>query len=177
MSSVSLRPVTVEDAEHIYAWRSEPSIAHYQPLRPISLDEVRAMVTARSQNRMAPDAFGDFQWIILSGDQPAGWISLKIAAEDRAHAKGSIGYALGEAFRGRGIGRAAVGALLPIAYGADGFNLERLEAVAAVGNIASRRVLEGNGFRFEGIQRGLLIIRGERIDHAMYGQLRSDREE
>jgi RimJ/RimL family protein N-acetyltransferase len=54
--------------------------------------------------------------------------------------------------------------------------LERLQAVAAVENVASRKVLENAGFALEGIQRQLLIIHGERVDHAMYALLRTDWE-
>jgi RimJ/RimL family protein N-acetyltransferase len=174
MPAVTLRRVAIDDAPTIHAWRSEPSVATYQPLRQVGLDEVRAMVAARSHGSIGPTASGEFQWIVLADGEPAGWITLKIAAEDRGHAKGSIGYAIGEAHRQRGIGRAAVAAVVSLAFARDGFDLERLEGVAAVENVASRRVLEGNGFQFEGIQRGLLLIRGERVDHAMYGLLRSD---
>jgi RimJ/RimL family protein N-acetyltransferase len=61
-----------------------------------------------------------------------------------------------------------------IAFGAGGLGLERIEAVAAVENVASRRVLEKSGFQFEGIRRGLLRIQGRRVDHACYGILVTD---
>jgi RimJ/RimL family protein N-acetyltransferase len=173
---VNLRRVTVDDARLINGWRSEPSVAAYQPILPLTLDEVRAMAAGRAGGTISPASEGDFQWLIVAGEEPAGWISLKICPVERPHGKGSIGYAVAEAYRRRGIGRAGVAALLPIAFGRNGFNLERLEAVAAVDNVASRRVLEGNGFQFEGIQRGLLIIQGKRVDHAMYGLLRTDWE-
>jgi ribosomal-protein-alanine N-acetyltransferase len=51
-----------------------------------------------------------------------------------------------------------------------------VEAVEAVGNAASRRVLEKTGFRCEGIARGLLVIGGERVDHARYAVLRPEWE-
>lgn len=176
MPTVSLRPVSIEDAEQIHAWRSEPSVSRYQPIRAIGLDEVRSLIASRLRSNPGPNADGDFQWVILADGVPAGWISLKIDPADRAHGNAAIGYAIGEAFRRRGIGRDAVGALLPLAFGRGNFDLERLEAIAAVDNVASRRVLERNGFQFEGIRRGLLVIHGERVDHALYGLLRADWE-
>jgi RimJ/RimL family protein N-acetyltransferase len=107
---------------------------------------------------------------------PIGRISLTIAEPGRRHGIGDIGYAVSEAYRRRGYGSAMLRALLPIAFDPAGFGLERLQAVAAVENIASRRVLEGAGFAFEGIQRQLLIIHGERVDHAMYALLRHEWE-
>ena len=174
MSSVSLRRVTPDDAALIHAWRSEPTIAAYQPLLPLSLEEVREMLVQRSFTEVGPEAHGDFQWVIVDSGTPVGWISLKVALADRPHGKGSIGYAIGEAHRQRGYASAGLDALIPIAW--RKLNLERLEAVAAVTNTASRRVLEANGFRFEGVQRGLLVIHGKRVDHAMYGLLRTDWE-
>jgi RimJ/RimL family protein N-acetyltransferase len=177
MTTVSLRRVTPDDTDLIYAWRSEPTIAVNQPLLPLPRADIHSMIVQRSHASIGPQSHGDFQWLILSGNTPVGWISLKIAPQDRLHGKGNIGYAISEAHRQRGYGAGGVAALLPIAFGRNGFDLDRLEAVAAVGNMASRRVLESNGFRFEGVQRGLLVIRGERIDHVMYGLLRTDLSE
>lgn len=175
-SLVTLRRSTVADAELIHAWRIEPSTSVYQPMLPLPLDDVRAMLAERATVPISPSAIGKIQWTVETADGPAGWITLSFSAEDRRHRKGAIGYAIGERFRGRGYGAAALGALLPIAFGRDRLGMERLEAVAAVDNLGSRRVLERNGFRLEGVLRGLLIINGVRVDHAAYGLLRSDWE-
>jgi RimJ/RimL family protein N-acetyltransferase len=176
-SPVTLRRSTAADAELIHAWRSEPSTSVYQPTLLLSLDEIRARLAERSATLSDPNAAERVQWTIEAAEGPVGWISLSFTAEDRRHRKGSIGYTIGERFRGRGYATAALGALLPIAFGQVQYALERLEAIAAVKNRASRRVLEGNGFRFEGVLRGLLIINGVRVDHAIYGLLRTDWED
>jgi RimJ/RimL family protein N-acetyltransferase/MOSC domain-containing protein YiiM len=176
MTTVTLRLARPDDAALLHRWRTEPSVSEFQPIMPISLEEVRDLLVQRSFGTIGPNAHGDFQWLIVAGDEPVGWISLKISQLDRLHGKGTIGYTIGEAHRQKGYGRSGLCALLPIALGRKGFNLERLEAIAAVSNVASRRVLEANGFQFEGIQRGLLVIKGQRVDHAMYGLLRTDWE-
>lgn len=176
-SLVTLRRSTVADAELIHAWRSEPSALVYQPMIVLPLENVRSMLAERAIVPISPSAIGKLQWTVESPDGPAGWITLSFSSEDRRHRKASIGYLIGERFRGKGYGAAALGALLPIAFGRDKLGIERLEAVAAVDNIASRRVLETNGFGHEGILRGLLIINGVRVDHATYGLLRGDWEE
>lgn len=61
MDSVSLRRVTVDDADQIHAWRSEPSVAAYQPILPLSLDEVRTMVVGRAGGTVSPTSDGEFQ--------------------------------------------------------------------------------------------------------------------
>lgn len=176
MSRLTLRRATVDDAPLIHHWRREATIAAHQPLLPLPLNDVRELLMQRSIATISPQSHGDFLWLIVASTEPVGWVSLKIAPIDRAHGKGSIGYAIGEAHRRKGYGRAGLGALLPVVFDRSELNLERLEAVAAVENHGSRRVLEANGFQFEGIQRGLLVIRGVRVDHAMYGLLRTDWE-
>ena len=170
--NVSLRRATVADAALVRAWRTEPATGRFQPTLPLTLGEVRAMLVERSHIPIGPTAVGKLQWIVEADGMPCGWITLEVGS--REHATSVLGYTISEAFHGRGIGTRAVGALLPIAFGPRELNLERIEAVAAVGNLASRRVLERNGFRQEGILRGLLRIHGERVDHAIYGLLRTD---
>lgn len=176
MSSVTLRRVSTADAELIHRIRCEPSASRYQPTLPLSLEEVRSMLAERAWPAIAPESAGKLQWVVESDGVPAGWISLEISEAARRHGNGVIGYTIAEAFHGRGIGKAALAALLPIAFGRSELNLERLEAIASVENIASQRVLEANGFHREGTLRGLLVIHGVRVDHAIYGLLRTDWE-
>lgn len=172
--AVTLRRATVDDARMIHAWRSEASARRYQPLRQVPQEVVRDLLAYRAGIPLSPHARGQVQWIIETAEGPAGWISITIDDEDREHGIGNIGYTVGEAFRGRGYATAAVAAVLPIAFDPKLLGLERLEILAAVDNLASRRVAERNGFRLEGILRGLLVINGTRIDHALYALLRTD---
>jgi ribosomal-protein-alanine N-acetyltransferase len=55
-------------------------------------------------------------------------------------------------------------------------NLERIEARCAIDNVASRRVLEKNGFQREGHLRGYFKLRGRRIDNFLFALLRDDFE-
>jgi [ribosomal protein S5]-alanine N-acetyltransferase len=170
--SVYLRTVTVRDAEIIENWRSEASARHFQPLRLLSRDELRTLLQDRSTRLISPTAEGEFQWIVETPLGPAGWIGLTTVS--REHGIASVGYTIGEAFRGNGFATAAVLALQPIAFNPEQLDFARLEAVAAVENVASRKVLERAGFRLEGIARDYLAINGVRVDHARYGLLRTD---
>jgi ribosomal-protein-alanine N-acetyltransferase len=172
-SGVTLRQATVDDAELILAWRNEPTTKRYQPILERSLDEVRQMLRKRADVALSPDADGEMQWVIEADTVPAGWITLRVVS--RLHGVGELGYTLGRAFHRRGYMSAAVRQLLPLAFDpAEGANLWRLEAIAAVQNVASRTVLERAGFQFEGVARASLIINGERVDHARYALLRPD---
>jgi RimJ/RimL family protein N-acetyltransferase len=155
-------------------WRSEPSARRYQPLRVLSPEDLRKQLQARGENEISPNAEGEFQWIVESPDGDVGWINLTMVS--REHSIATIGYAIGEDFRDKGYATSAIRKLQRIAFAKDGLDLDRLEAVAAVENVASRKVLERAGFRLEGIARGYLIVNGERLDHARYGLLRADVE-
>lgn len=172
VGAASLRRAGPGDAGLVAAWRGEPSAGRFMPNRRRTLAEYRAMLAEAAADGIGPGLAGTVRWIVEAGGEPVGWIRLSVT--DREHGVGDVGYGIGEAHRGRGHATAAVRATLGIAFGAAGADLGRVEAVAAVGNAASRRVLEAAGFRFEGVARGLLVIGGERVDHARYGVLREE---
>lgn len=154
----------------ILAWRDEPSTGRYMPNRRRSPAEMAARLAERAGPAVDPALDGTVQWIVEAGGEPVGWVRFTVT--DRENGVGEVGYTIGERHRGRGYATAAVREVLALAFSPAGADVARVEAVAAVGNGASRRVLERNGFRFEGVARGLLVIGGERVDHARYGVLR-----
>lgn len=169
---IDVRRSRADDAEAILAIRQHPATRRYQPLEPGTLAGLRRTLSERGALPLAPDTGGKAQWIITVDDRVAGWITIDITS--REHGIASVGYALAPEHHGKGIMPVALLRVISIAFDPEGLALERLEAVAAVDNIASRRVLEKCNFRFEGIARGYLVIAGERVDHARYALLRSD---
>ena len=94
---------------------------------------------------------------------------------DRRHSNATLGYMVAEEIHGRGVATGAVRQMLDIGFDPDGLALERVEAVAAVDNGITAGA-EKAGFTLEGIRRKLLIINGERANHACYSRLKSDTE-
>jgi RimJ/RimL family protein N-acetyltransferase len=172
---VRLRRSCANDAELVAQWRSEASARRYQPLRELHLDELRKQLQARGENEISPQAEGEFQWIVETPDGDVGWINLTMVS--REHSIATIGYTIGEEFRAKGYATNSIRKMLRIAFDRNGLDLDRVEAVAAVENTASRKALERAGFVLEGIARAYLIVNGERLDHARYGLLRTDLEE
>ncbi len=84
----------------------------------------------------------------------------------------NLGYWIGEAHARQGLMTEAVRCILPFAFETLGLN--RLEAACLPNNIASRRLLEGLGFREEGYARGYLRINGEWHDHILFAMLSGD---
>ena len=85
---------------------------------------------------------------------------------------GSLGYWMGAAYARQGHMTAAVGAVLPFAFGT--LRLHRVEAACIPANIASVRLLEKTGFRREGFARQYLCIDGLWQDHLLFARLRGD---
>ncbi|MGQ7786082.1 GNAT family N-acetyltransferase [Nesterenkonia sp. K-15-9-6] len=95
----------------------------------------------------AQDAGIDLFHVILGpeGGQP---IIGRINLTDVDAGGASLGYRVAEAAAGRGVATWAVGRICELAVGSYG--LCTLTAEVSHGNVASRRVLERNGFRVQG---------------------------
>lgn len=88
----------------------------------------------------------------------------------RAAQYANLGYWMGQSFAGRGLMTEAVSLVLPFFF--DQLGLHRLHAAFLPHNIASRRVLEKNGFREEGFAPNYLQIDGKWADHVLFGLTR-----
>jgi ribosomal-protein-serine acetyltransferase len=166
--------------------------------RPYRDDDAQALLAAvresvESVGRWLPWCTHDYgaqhaiDWIRqcqaawISGDQFAFAIfdsngeflgAVGLSHRNREHNFASIGYWIRESARGRGV--ASRVARHVIRFGFEHVRLARIEIVAAVGNIASRRTAERAGARFEGNQRNRLLIREKMFDAAMYAVVPSD---
>ena len=88
------------------------------------------------------------------------------------HARAEIGYALARKYWGQGLMTEAVRAMLD--YGFNLLRLNRIEARCDVENIASWRVMEKAGMKFEGVLRQNIFLHGRPRDARMYGILREE---
>lgn len=85
-----------------------------------------------------------------------GWVGvMRLKTEP---GRGSLGYWLGEAWFGQGYGKEAARAVVDAAWAA--LDLEAIEAVAQVGNVASHRILLGLGMRHMGQRMEFAPARG-----------------
>jgi [ribosomal protein S5]-alanine N-acetyltransferase len=113
------------------------------------------------------------RWIIVekASDEPIG--TCGFGYWDKENNIADIGYDLGPAHWGRGYMTAALTAAL--ASGFDNMSLNRVEAVIAVENVASFRLVEKLGFEREGVMRDRHLFRGMYYDHYLYSLLARDR--
>jgi aminoglycoside 6'-N-acetyltransferase len=103
---VVLRPTTEADLDLLVGWFARPDVVRYWGGAPLSEDEVAAKYVGR--RRPAVECF-----IVQIGETPAGWIQYHLVGERR----GGVDMVLLEEHRGRGVGRAAVRALVEFLLG------------------------------------------------------------
>jgi [ribosomal protein S5]-alanine N-acetyltransferase len=171
-TAVALRPAEPDDAPLLKSWRSEASVRRHQPLAPLTTGQLRAEIVSRRHQDLYQGRGDRFDWIVLLGELPVGWITLVVHSWD--HGLGECGYALSTPYQGRGIMTRALGLLMEDLF--QHAPLYRVEARCALDNKSSQRVLEKLGFELEGRLRGYFHLNGERVDNLLFSLIRPDWE-
>ncbi|TCR64728.1 GNAT family N-acetyltransferase [Bosea sp. BK604] len=109
-------------------------------------DEVSLRLSERREAETSPWGALAYRFDILVAGERAGTISLRIGTSYLlTHLAGQIGFSVEPPFRGRGLARKAVLALLPAARA---HGLDELWLTTTEDNLASRRTLEKLGCSF-----------------------------
>lgn len=121
--------------------------------------------------RLESDEGNDYRFAIedVASERFAGSIAVRFTGHPRT---GDVGYWIGEPFWGRGIGTEALGLVCHLAFrhlGADS-----LYAWVFVGNAASRKILERNGFSLVRTVPGRVVKHGGAIDEWHFTLLESE---
>lgn len=163
--SILVRTYSAEDAGALYEAARE-SIAEVSVWLPwchdnYSIEESREFVSSRAQA-----AQGDewYSFAIFERERFLGGVGLNFF--NRVHQMANLGYWVRTSAAGRGIATSAT--RLVARFGFEHLGLRRIEIVAAVGNIASRRVAEKAGAVREGVLRKRLLIRGDSQDAVLF---------
>ncbi len=162
---VTLRPFRAEDAPAVAAACRDPEIGRWIPLIPIPYSEAdaRAFILMTLQNWHNGTAC-EFAIVDAATDRLLGSVGLHVGGVPRRHA---IGYWVAASERGRGIAVRAV--RLASRWNFERFGGQRLSLWTLPGNVASQRVAEKAGFRFEGVLRNWDAGRDDRpVDCVMY---------
>lgn len=167
---LTLVPVDVRNARELWEVLNAPDLRKYQDIPRVRAEEFERQVRARPRV-LRPGATGRFEWIVRAGDprSAVGWISLRV--NDRTPRVGEVGYSLLAPARGRGYASVALGAVIDETFvSAD---LEEIQACIVPENVASRAVLDRNGFREERVLRGGAVIRGRHVDVLLFSLTRA----
>lgn len=163
---IQIRPYRLADAPHVFEAVRE-SIEEVRPWMPwchphYSLEESRAWLEIQV---LAFDQSTAYEFAITSADgRYLGGCGLNQI--DRINRRANLGYWIRSSAAGKGAATAA--AKLVRDWGFKNGDLNRLEIVAAAGNIASRRVAEKAGATQEGLLRSRLVLYGVSHDAVVY---------
>jgi ribosomal-protein-alanine N-acetyltransferase len=165
-----LRKMTLEDAEAIFAYASDPEVSRYTLWEThLSIEESRAFLELEVSKR---ESGGEPDWgIVYKGDHRFVGTCGIISWEPH-HARAEIGYALSREYWGRGLMPEAVRAM--IRFGFERMSLNRIEARCIAENAASTRVMEKAGMTHEGTLRQRELIKGAYRDIEVYAVLREE---
>ena len=162
-----VRPLSESDIPAIYDGCQDPLISQFTPIpypyeKEVAIDFVRA-----SHFSFLDHTSMNFAVDYFDGETTtfAGTVGLH-SLQQRDH-MGEIGYWLSKEMRGKGICALAVKTLTEYAINVMGFR--RIEALAAVANTPSHRVLERAGFVRDGVLKNRVTRPdGSQIDMVLY---------
>ena len=165
-SSVTLRPLGLEDITRVLEWRNLPEVATYMYTdhRISDAEHVRWFAAAMTDETKS-------YWIIEVNGEPVGVADLYDIS--RAHKRASLAlYIADPRVRGLGIGSATDRFLIRYAF--EELGLEKLSAEVIATNGPGVEVHQNHGFRVDGVLRRHVIKSGQRVDVVTLSLLRDD---
>lgn len=169
---VGLRVLTEGDCGDAYlAWLGDEAVNRYLETRfsPQSLDGIRAFVRRQREDAWS-FLFGIF---MIEGRRHVG--NIKIGPIQPIHSHGDVSYFLGDRSAwGKGVATRAVKLITKLAF--ERLEIHRCQAGTYATNVASARVLERAGYRFEGSFAAQLRGADGWEDHLWYGVTREQWE-
>ena len=164
---LELRPFSLSDGPAVFAYSRDPDWTEYQQTTPSSEEEAERVVAEMFRR----DWENEPAWAITRSRAVVGLVSLVFSAEHRI---ALLGYGIHKEHRGLGLTGEAIRAVLTEAFAVYG-ELTRITANTDARNHSSSRLLEKLGFTHEGTLRsGAVTAKGELVDGAVYGLLRSE---
>lgn len=156
------------DAEALFRYRSDPSVALYQGWRPSSREDALAFI--QSQQNLSLDTPGSWLQLAirLAGDGAlVGDLGLHLPAD--ADGSYEFGITIAPAHQGKGFAREAVLALFDFLFRSVGAH--RVHASIDPRNQPSAALLRSLGMRQEAHFRESLKLRGEWVDDVIFALL------
>jgi ribosomal-protein-alanine N-acetyltransferase len=165
-----LRKMRMADAQDLFEYASDPDVARYTtwPLHS-SLDDSKAYL------RRVLDLYAAHEVAEWGLEHKAGGKFIGTCGYvdwSPYHARAEVGYAMSRNYWGQGLMTEAVRAVFR--FGFQRMMLNRVEARCMIENVASARVMEKCGMRYEGILREHMYAKGRYDDLKIYSILRRE---
>jgi len=151
---LTLRELSIDDQQNIFALRSDKEINKYLDRKPAkSIDDAKAFIQTINQNIQNNNSV---YWVITlnNTDKLIGTICLFNFSDDNL--KAEIGYELLPGFQGKGIMQEAVSKVIDFAMQHLGLN--SIEAYTHSENLNSTKLLEKFNFKKDGAGEGNFMV-------------------
>ena len=164
-----LREVTMNDAEAMFKYSSNDNVSRYLLWETHqTLEDTKALIEMAMESYEMRDFY---HWGIEYNGQLIGTIDY-VGLNDYS-GMGEIGYVLSEDYWNKGFVTEAAKRIID--FGFDELGLVRIQARCIAENVASSRVMEKCGMKFEGTLRKSLVVKGIYRDVNMYAIIDDDR--
>jgi ribosomal-protein-alanine N-acetyltransferase len=162
-----LRKMTLDDAEDLFEYASDPKVAQY-----VLWDQHQSIEDSQKYLSYMVEKYEKHdvsEWGMVHKQHGKFIGTCGYMWWNTLHCRAEIGYALSSAYWNRGLMTEAVHEV--IAFGFERMKLNRIEARCMFGNDASERVLQKVGMEFEGIMKKQAFSGGCFHDLKMYAIL------
>lgn len=167
-----LRKMTLDDAQDIFEYASDPEVARY-----VTWPAHRSIEDALSFLRVVQreyEAGGPSSWGIVHKADRKLIGTIGFVRWEPNNSLAEIGYALSQKYWNMGLMTEVVQEV--IRFGFEKMGINRLQAMCMIENTASERVMRKCGMTFEGILREYVRIKGITRDLKVYSILRREFE-
>lgn len=164
-----IRPLSINDKESIFVYRSDPETSKYLSLIPKTVNDVEEFIKKSSNVINVPGTW--FQLVIIEqqNNQVIGDIGIHFLDTDPKSDQVEIGYTIDRKYRGQGYATEALS--LIINYLFSNLNKHRMTASINPINVPSIKLIERLGFRKEAYFINSLFLHGKWVDHLVYAIL------
>lgn len=167
-----LRKLTMDDAEDIFAYASDPEVSKFVPWDThSSVDDSKAFIRF-TLDRYESDEAGEWGIILKETGRLIGCTGLPWT--DMKNRRAEIGYVLARPYWGNGYMPEAVERVLKFAF--EEMDINRMECCHFLPNEKSGRVMRKAGMTYEGTARDRVLVKGRFWDVAQYAILKAEWE-
>lgn len=157
-----LRPITLDDAEDLFEYASDPENTKHTFPTHKSIEETEWVIS----NLFMSSPLGNFAIELKENGKMIGTCDLRVNESEKS---AELAYAINKKYWGNGYAPEAAKKLLELAF--QDLKIERLWAKFSSKNPASGRVMEKIGMEKEGILRHTKNLCGDFVDQVIYSRI------